>query len=218
MKVSLLGGTGHLGKGLALRLAVLGHDIVVGSRRLEKAEKRAEEYKKILKERGYTGSITGLQNEDAAKESEISVFTIPWEHAFSTAELLKDALRGKIVVSPLVPMRKVDNCFVYTQLPEGSAAEKLSLILDKSRIVSAYHSIPADKFADLDARFSWDVPVCGDYVEAKKAVIELTNQIEGLRALDAGPLASSSMIEGLVPLILNLMSMNGMKDLGVKFL
>lgn len=217
MKIALLGGTGHLGKGLALRLAPLGYEIIVGSRKLEKAEEKANEYLRELKSRNLSGTIYGLQNEDASKDCEVVVFTIPWEHAFTTAEALKELLAGKIVVSPLVPMKKVDKHFMYVKPEEGSAAEKLASILTRSRVVAAFHSIPADKFADLDAKFNWDIPICGDDDEAKKVVIDLTNKIDGLRALDAGPLSASSMIESLVPLLVNLMVKNGLRDLGVKF-
>lgn len=216
MKIALLGGTGNLGIGLAVRFAILGHDVIVGSRKLEKAEMRADEYNKILKSLGEKPSIKGLANEDAAGEADVSVFTIPWEYAFSTAEALKPALKDKIVISPLVPMEKRGKTFLYSKLPEGSAAEKLASILD-SRVVSAYQTIPAEKFARFGESFEWDVAVCGDDEEAKKIVIDLTNQIEGLRAFDAGPLAVSSMVESITPLLINIMLRNRLKDLGVKF-
>ncbi|RLI81132.1 NADPH-dependent F420 reductase [Archaeoglobales archaeon] len=216
MKIALLGGTGHLGIGLAVRFAILGHDVIVGSRKLEKAKMKAEEYNDILESLGEKARVRGLANEDAAREADVSVFTIPWEHAFSTAEFLKVALKDKIVVSPLVPMEKRGKTFYYTKLPEGSAAEKLASILD-SKVVSAYQTIPAEKFARFDESFEWDVAVCGDDEEAKKIVIDLTNQIDGLRAFDAGPLAVSSMVESITPLLINIMVRNKMKDLGVKF-
>jgi len=216
LKIALLGGTGHLGVGLAVRFAILGHEVIVGSRKLEKARMKAEEYNEILERMGENVRITGLANEDAARMAEVSVFTIPWEHAFSTAESLKDALKGKIVISPLVPMEKKGKIFYYATLPEGSAAEKLASILD-SKVVSAYHTIPAEKFARLDEKFEWDVAVCGDDEEAKRTVIDLTNEIDGLTAYDAGPLAVSSMVESLTPLLINLMIRNKLKDLGIKF-
>jgi hypothetical protein len=216
MKIALLGGTGHLGMGLAVRFAILGHEVIVGSRKLEKARRRAEEYNKILMRFG-EARVRGLANHDAASEADISIFTIPWEHAFSTAEFLRQALKDKIVVSPLVPMEKKGGAFYYAKLPEGSAAEKLASILD-SRIVSAYHTIPAEKFARFDESFEWDVAVCGDDEEAKRIVIDLTNQIKGLRAFDAGPLAVSSMIESITPLLINLMIRNKLRDIGVRFI
>ncbi len=213
MRIALLGGTGNLGKGLALRLGKLGYEIIIGSRRIEKAKEKAKEYLSILGD----ANVYGLENDEAARICDIAIFTIPWEHAFETAEKLRDVLRNKIVVSPLVPMKKVGNLFVYIKPAEGSAAEKLAKILQNSRVVSAYHSIPAERFARIDEKFEWDVPVCSDDEDAKGTIIELTNRIEGLRALDAGPLSNSCLVESLTPLILNIMIRNKLKDLGIKF-
>ncbi len=212
MKIAVLGGTGSLGKGLVLRLASLGYDVIVGSRDEKKANSKAEEYGRIL-----GTDIRGADNRNAAKMCDMAIITIPWKHAFDTAESLKDVLAGKIVVSPVVPMEKTDRGFVYVSLPEGSAAERLASILKESRIVSAYHNIPAKKFADLNAEFEWDVAVCGDDEDAKEVVMEITNEIKGLRALDAGGLSNSRIVESLTPLLINIAVNNGMRDLGVKF-
>ena len=213
IKIALLGGTGNLGKGLAMRLAIAGYEVTIGSRKPEKAKERAKNYSE---EAGV--QIKAASNSDAALESDIAIFAIPWEHAFDTAMSLKSELKNKIVVSPLVPMRKVNGFFTYLTLPEGSAAEKMAKMLPESVIISAFHSIPAVKFADLTAEFDWDVPVCGDDEEAKKKVINLINSINGLRGLDAGPLSMSSAIEQLTPLILNISLRSNQKNLGVKFL
>lgn len=217
MRIALLGGTGQLGVGLAVRFAMLGHNVIVGSRKQEKAEEKAREYNEILTKLGSNSKIIGLENKHAAEKSEISFFTIPWKHAFTTAEQLKDALSGKIVVSPLVPMEKRDGFFIFTPPPEGSAAERLAGILKDSRVVSAFHNVSADKFARFDVKFEWDVAVCSDDEGAKRVVIGLINQIDGLRALDAGPLIVSRMIESITPLLITIAARNGMKDLGVKF-
>ncbi len=211
MKVALLGGTGNLGKGLAIRLSRLGYEVIVGSRKLEKAEAKAKEYEEIAGVR-----ITGLENAKAAEICDVVFFTIPWEHAFSTAEQLRDALKDKIVISPLVPMEKRGGVFVYVKPPEGSAAEKLASILRESKIVAAYHTIPAARFADLSEKLNWDVPMCGDDSEAKKVVAEMTERM-GMRPLDAGPLRNSSLIEALTPLIMNIMARNRLGELGVRF-
>ncbi len=218
MKIAVLGGTGHIGVGIALRFAILGHEVIVGSRSPEKAEAKAKEYLDILKERGIDGKITGMKNEDAAKEAEISILAIPHEHAYSTAEGLKDFLRGKIVVSPIVPMERRGKLLLYNPPQEGSAAERLETILTESRVVSAFQTVPANRFANLDAKFEWDVPVCSNDEDAKKTVMDLINQIEGLRAIDAGPLAVSRLVESITPLLINVMIRNDIKDIGVKFL
>ncbi|MEM0022956.1 MAG: NADPH-dependent F420 reductase [Archaeoglobaceae archaeon] len=217
MKIAVLGGTGNLGIGLSLRLAILGYEVVVGSRSEEKAKAKAEEYLKILSEHGYAGKITGAVNAEASRQCDLAVITVPYEQAFTLAESLRNELAGKIVVSPLVPMKKEGKLFRYVELPEGSAGEKIARILKDSKVVSAYHNIPADRFANLNSSFEWDVLVCGDDFEAKKAVVELTNEIKGLRALDCGDLKNSKIVESLTVLILNVMIANKLKELGVKF-
>lgn len=212
MKIAILGGTGSLGKGLAVRLAKAGYDVIVGSREREKAEKVAGEYSEK-----YDVELIGMDNAEASKVCDIAVVTIPWKFAFDTVSNLKGELEGKIVVSPIVPMEKTESGFVYVELPEGSAAERLAKILPESRIVSAYHNIPARRFSDPNAEFEWDVAVCGDDEEAKGVVMEVTNSIRGLRALDAGDLSNSRIVESLTPLLINIAIRNGMRDLGVRF-
>ncbi|MEM2175699.1 MAG: NADPH-dependent F420 reductase [Archaeoglobaceae archaeon] len=217
MRIAILGGTGNLGIGLSLRLAIAGYEVVVGSRSEEKAIARAEEYKNLLSKKGYVGKITGAQNLFAAEICDIAIITVPWENAFSLAEKLKSALADKIVLSPLVPMKKEGKFFRYVELPEGSASEKIAGILNESKIVAAFQNIPAERFADLDAKFEWDVVVCGDETDAKRKVIEIINQIKGLRALDAGDLQISRITERLTVLILNIMATNRFGEISVKF-
>ncbi len=217
MKVAVLGGTGNIGVGLSLRLAIAGYDVIVGSRDENRAREKAKEYKKILEKLGYFAEIKYADNAKASQLCELAILAIPCDHVFSAIESLKSELDGKIVVSPAVPMRKEGRTFLYSPPPEGSAAEKIASILNGSYVVSAFQTIPAKKFADLNSEFSWDVPVCGDDERAKKEVIDLVNSIDGLRALDAGSLSSSRMIESVTPLLINLAVRNGMKDLSIRF-
>lgn len=217
MKIAVLGGTGDLGIGLSLRFAMLGHEVIVGSRSEEKAKSKAEEYKKILATKGLKGNIIGATNAEASKICDIAIITVPWEQAFALAESLKSELAGKIVVSPLVPMKKEGKFFRYAEIPEGSAAEKVAGILKESKVVAAYNNIPADRFANLDAKFEWDVIVCGNDREAKETIIKLTKEIKGLNALDGGDLKNSRLVESVTALILNVMINNKLRDLGIKF-
>ncbi|MET1124479.1 MAG: NADPH-dependent F420 reductase [Archaeoglobaceae archaeon] len=210
MIVALLGGTGNLGRGLALRLSLLGYDVVVGSRSAEKAAKIAAEYASVS-----GANVRGVTNREAAKLCDVAIFTIPWRHAFAIAELLRDELKDKVVVSPLVPMEKKGENFTYIRLPEGSAAEKLASILD-SRVAAAFHCVPAARFANLEEKVDWDLPVCGDE-EAKDVVVEIASGM-GFRVLDAGPLSNASLLESLTPLILNIMRASGIsRELTVRF-
>lgn len=212
MRVALLGGTGNLGKGLALRLALLGYEVIVGSRREEKALTKADEYRRVVGDL----KIEGMKNEDAVKKCDIAVLTIPWEHAIETARMLRHSLRNKIVLSPLVPVEKANDGFVYSS--EKSAAEIVAEVIGSRRVVSALHTIPAARFANLNERFDWDVPVCSDDESAKKVVMDLISRIDGLRPLDAGPLSNSRLVESMTPLILNIMRFSKIGEVGIKFL
>ncbi len=211
MKIALLGGTGDLGKGLALRLAKLGYEVLVGSRSDEKGKKLASEYSQIV-----GVEIKGFDNATASELCDVAILTIPWEYAFDTAAQLKEKLKGKIVVSPLVPMKKEKGYFDYVRLPEGSAAEKIASILE-SKVVSTFHSVPAERFADLNQKVDWDLPICGDDKEAKETIAEIARKM-GFRPLDAGPLKVSSLLESLTPLIINVAIKNKMHDLTIKFI
>lgn len=217
MKIALLGGTGDIGAGLAMRFAMLGHDVIVGSRKPDKAIEKCDEYTECVKGKKKECKFYGTDNISAAKEADVSILTIPWKYAFETAEKLKDALEGKIVVSPVVPMSKKDGCFMYTPPSNLSAAEEIANILKGSRVVGAFQNVPAAKFSNLDAEIDWDVAVCSDDEEAKKVVIGLIEQLKGLRPLDAGPLSVCKMVEGITPLLVNIMARNKLKSIGVRF-
>ncbi|MCS7122284.1 MAG: NADPH-dependent F420 reductase [Archaeoglobaceae archaeon] len=213
MRIALLGGTGNLGEGLAVRLAKIGYKVIVGSRLEEKAKRIAAEYSKIAE-----AEIVGMTNKDAAKNCEVAFFTIPWKYAFEIAETLKDELRDKILVSPIVPMKKEGEIFQYVQLPEGSAAEKIASITE-GKVVAAFHSIPAERFANLNEKIDWDLLVCGDQ-EAKKVLTEIAEKM-GFRVLDVGPLNVARQLESLTPLILNIIIRNKnkvKKELTIKFI
>ncbi len=212
MRIAILGGTGTLGQGLALRLARAGYEVIIGSRDKKKAEEKAREYSEVA-----GVDISGTDNRNASKVCDVAIIAIPWKNAFEAVESLKEELKGKIVVSPIVPMEKTEKGFVYVELPEGSAAEKVAGILRDSYVVSAYHNIPAKRFSNLNERFEWDVAVCGDDEDSKRVVMEITNRIDGLRALDAGPLMNSRIVERLTPLLINIAVRNKMNELGIRF-
>ena len=217
MIISLIGGTGDLGRGLAFRLKLAGYNVVIGSRRKEKAEAIAEKCNEIVRKLGGNANIAGLSNEKAAEISDISILTIPWKHVFETAEKLRDKLKNKIVVSPVVPMKLREGRYEYTPPEEGSAALKLAKILNESRIVVAFNNIPAKRFADTNEILDWDVIVCSDDDHAKKTVMEIISNIEGLRALDGGSLKNSAIVEALTPLLINISRKNSLNDACIKF-
>jgi|Deesub1362A_J573_1020465.scaffolds.fasta_scaffold00036_40 hypothetical protein len=218
MKISLLGGTGDIGEGLALRWAQKGHEIIIGSRKEEKARNSAEDYMERLKKLGCEVEIKGYDNAKAALEGDVVVLSIPYEYAASTLEAIKDSFTNQIVISPLVPMKKIGKSFCYSVPSKGSAAiEVRDLLPETVSVVSAYQNIAAAKLSNLSLELDYDVVVCGDDEKSKKIVMELTSEIPNLRALDGGPLENSMMVEAVTPLVISVAILNGMKNLSIKF-
>ncbi len=216
MKIGIIGGTGDLGKGLALRWSA-NHIILVGSRSREKAEMVAKKYSQIAgKFYGKEVKIIGSENFEAAQSSDIVVLAVPFQYIYDILEKIKETLYEKIVISPIVPLKKIDNNFVYTPPKEGSAALLIKKYLPEStQIVSAFHNIPAKKLAKLDAILEYDVLVCGDE-HAKSVVFDLVREIKNLRPLDAGPIEISNLVESVTPLLLNVSYRNKIKSPSIK--
>jgi len=218
MRISLLGGTGDIAEGLVLRWSKIGHEIFIGSRSEEKAKGIASGYIEKLSERGIKSNIHGMPNADAARASEVIIISIPPEYAVATVEYVRDGLTDQIVVTPVVPMVKRGKAFYYTPPSQGSAALEIKGVLPEGvRLVSAYHNLPAKELSDIDQDLEYDVIICGDDEEAKDVVRRLTEEMPNLRALDAGPLDTSSMIEALTPLIVNLNVRHKPQHFSVKF-
>ena len=220
MKIALLGGTGSIAEGFALRWAE-SHEIIIGSRTAEKAEEAVQKYLLEMKEKGYDElkvDISAMTNKQAAESCEIIVLTLPYNCLRQVIESVQKGLENKIVITPVVPMVKVDEHFEYTPPQQGSAALEVREIVPAStRVVAAYHNIPACKLKDVEHEFKYDTVICSDDKEAKKTIFDLTHQMRCLRPLDGGPLSASNMAESITPLLLNLAKMNKLKDLGVNF-
>jgi NADPH-dependent F420 reductase len=194
-KLAIIGGTGDLGMGLAVRLSKH-YEVLIGSREEAKAQKSAEQVRVIS-----GGSVLGCTNDDAAGACDVGILAIP---DLPTTEMLRDlapSLRGKLVISPIVPMKFQDGVFSYT-LREGSAAEKVASAIE-ARVASALHTIPAEKLLKHDQALELDVLVAADSRETFMEAAELISKIERLRPLHAGPLGVSRMVESMTPLLLN---------------
>jgi NADPH-dependent F420 reductase len=215
VKIGIVGGTGDIGEGIAIRLSPL-FDVVVGSREQDKAEATCMMGREVLKQRGKACSLTGVTNQEAIDAADIVILAIPFKHVTGTLSTLH-GFEGKIVVSPVNPMEKTDH-FVFVPPAEGSAALMIRHMLPKeARICSAFNAIAANKWKALDEELTFSVPVCSDDAEAKQVVMAMINKISKLHALDAGPLSVSCMVESLTPLCLNIARYNKMKDVGVQF-
>lgn len=209
MKIAVLGGTGSFGIGLVMRWATE-HDMIIGSREAEKAERAAEEITSLLDERGIRASIKGMENRAAVEESDLVVLSIPYESARSMVMEMKDSFNDQIVVSPIVPMTRTGKRYMYTPPPEGSAALLIQNTLPSSvKVVAAFHTVSSKAIRDLETRLEGDVIIAGDDPNSKRIVSDLVRMIYDLRPLDGGDLKVAAQIEGLTPLLLNLAKVDG---------
>ena len=204
MKIAIFGGTGDLGRGLAICFAAAGHDIVVGSRSQERADQAAAGLREALPE----GIFIPMENVAAADAGELAIVSIPWEGIEQTIPPLADALAGKIVITVANALKFGKSGAIAVQgaeLPAGapSCAHAVQQLAPEAKVVLAYNNLPA---AALQARqhLGADVLVCGKSREAREAVIALTKDLPGARGLDAGPLANALIIEGTTALVINL--------------
>jgi len=215
MKIAVVGGTGDCGQGFVKRWAK-DHEIIIGSRKAERAEETAAELTSFMKEKGVDARIRGMDNGGAVEASEIVVLSVPYEFVESMTSDLKDNYSDQIVISPVVPMARVEKHFEYTPPAQGSAALLVKDLLPSSiRMVAAFHTISYAALQDLDRTIGGDVVIAGDDPEAKKVAANLVRIIKDLRPLDGGPLKVAAQVEGLTPLLLNISRLNKIKNAGI---
>ncbi|HWQ67725.1 MAG TPA: NADPH-dependent F420 reductase [Methanospirillum sp.] len=216
MKVGIIGGTGKIGEGIAMRLSCI-FDVLVGSRDEQKAQLTCENCLKTAEMHSMPCSVEWVSNQDAVIRADVIILAIPYKHLDQTIQSLT-GFEGKIVISPVNPMERREY-FEFTPPTEGSAALHLKTILpDSARICTAFNNISGNRWRAIDEELDYSVAVCGDDQEAKEIVIDLVDRISLLKAYDAGPLSISPIIEGLTPLLNNIARFNHMKDVGVRFI
>ena len=221
MRIALLGGTGDIGAGLALRWGFdTDHEVLVGSRDPERAREKAGEYGTELEGRGVEADIKGFENSMAADRADVVVLSVPAYHLVDTVEAVADRLDEEtVLVTPAVGMKRDEAGFHYNRPGAGSvAALAANAKPDDVPLVGAFHNLPAGGLSNLDHTFEWDTLVFGDDADAKDTVARLAEGIDGLRALDVGGLGNAAEVEAVTPLLINVASKNeGMHDLGVRF-
>lgn len=220
MEIALLGGTGDIGEGLALRWARdTDHTVHIGSRKPEKAERKADEYRERLGEHGADFDIYASGNEAAAEGASVVVVSIPPQYAASTVEAITPVLDDHVLVSPAVRMDRDAGGFHYDPPADGSVATAIDAAAPEDiPVVGAFQNLAAGALTDLDGDLAADVVITGDDADAKTLVTSLAEEIDGLRALDGGGLSNTAVVESITPLLINLaMSNDGMHDLGVRF-
>ncbi len=202
--VCIVGGTGALGFGLALRLGRAGIPVVIGSRDPARAAEAAARAAQTLP----GGSFRGLDNADAVREAEIVILSVPFRSQSETLTNLKGALAtGQLVIDATVPLAAAVSGKATRTLGvwQGSAAQQAQeMVPEGVRVVSAFHTVSAALLTDLDHELDEDVLVCGDRREDKARVAELVGRMEGLRAVDSGPLEMARIVESLTALIISI--------------
>jgi 8-hydroxy-5-deazaflavin:NADPH oxidoreductase len=202
--VTVIGASGALGYGLALRLGIAGTPIVIGSRDAGRAEETAAKLAGDVPD----GSFSGFANGEAAERSGVVFLCVPFRNQSETLTNLKDALRaGQVLVDATVPLAAAVSGRATRILGvwQGSAAQQAAeMAPDGVRVVSALHSVSAALLRDLDHALDEDVLVCGDEREAKASVVELVQRIDGLRAVDCGRLEMARYTEQLTPLLISI--------------
>ena len=195
MRIAFIGGTGPLGRGLGLRLALAGHDVVLGSRTADKAQAAAADC---------AASMRGADNAEACRDAEVVFITVPFEGQAVALPALAEVLDGRIVVSTVVPMGFDARGPHPLDVPEGSAAQQAATLLSGARLVAGFQWVPAPKLLKPDVVVEMDVPLLSDDEEAAAVVASLCNEVASLNGFYAGPLRLSSTVEGLTPLLISI--------------
>ena len=223
MKIGIIGGTGGMGKGFALRWSQ-NHNVIVGSRDATRAAESAAEYTNLAKEAfgEIKGTITGNDNVTVAKESDVLILSIPYENIDSVCSgILSEIKDSCVVVSPIVPMTKTDVGFEFIPIKENKPFSYQLVskhMKNKLKLVSAFHVISEKKLVNPSLELDYDIFVCGDDDESVKVVNGLINEIKGLRPIYLGPGELSYMAEISTPLLLNAMIRNKIKNPGIKII
>ncbi len=239
-KIAIIGGTGEQGTGLALRWAIAGHEIYIGSREESKACEVADDLKLIcidtacslleiersdieaIKEKVPEAKIFGFDNLEAANRADIVVISVPYSHLIPTMSSIKESLtEEKIVVSVVVPLSNAVGGKATTIIHpwEGSAAEVIkSIVPENVHVISAFQNVSAERLSDLSNPVECDILVCGGQKDKRKEIMKLVQDIPGLRAIDAGLLHNSRIIEPLTALLIGMNIRYKVKEgMGIRF-
>ena len=210
MNIAILGGTGKEGAGLAMRWAKLGHSIIIGSRDAERAKAKAVE----LRDAAHAIPIVGHTNAEAAALGEVIVVALPAAGLANTLPETREACRGKVVVSTVVPLT-FGGPRLFTPPAVGSSAEEVQALLPESKVVAAFHHIAAHELADAGHDIECDLLICGADAAAKETVGQLGRSM-GLRVVDVGALSNSGPLEGITAVLATVNRRYKLKNSGIK--
>ena len=201
--IGIVGGTGDLGRGLAVRLAKAGHPLIIGSRNAEQAVSSAEAVSAVLADRGIAHpAISGADNVATAQQGDIVFVTVPFGAHQPTLESIRDAVQGKVLVDVTVPL--VPPKVARVQLPaEGSAGQIAQALLGEAvHVVSAFQNVAAAHL-QADMEIPCDVLVTGNEKPARQIVIDLIESM-GMRGFHAGLINNAAAAEALTSILINI--------------
>jgi len=209
--VSLLGGTGEQGPGMALRWARAGVEVIIGSRQQARAEAIAAELNQELGR----PLIKGMTNPEAAAAAVVVALTVPFSAHRSTLESVQEHLQGKVLIDVCVPLDP-ENPRKMQMPPAGSATEEAQELLgDGVKVVGAFQNVSAHELRQLEHAIDCDVLVCGNDREARQTVMRLVTQM-GLHPIDAGLAFNARVVESLTALLIGLNMRHRVKGSGVR--
>ena len=198
--IGFVGGTGPDGMGLALRFAMAGNPVLIGSRNARRAQDAADSVTALADGLRVAGAL----NEEVCIESDVVFVTVPYAGHQPTLESNRYRLQEKIVVDVVVPLEFGRGGARAIEVPEGSAAQQAQAILPESRVVGAFHNVSADELLKPAARVDSDVIVCSDDTEAKSQIMRLAEVIDGVRAVDGDGLHNSRYVEQFTSMLINI--------------
>ncbi|MCJ7672938.1 MAG: NADPH-dependent F420 reductase [Acidimicrobiia bacterium] len=202
MEIGVLGATGPAGRGLAARLASLGHEVVAGSRDANRSAEAVAEMSERWGSR--VATLTSGTNADAAEARDLVVVATVWDAAVETTHEHAALLDGKVVIAMANGLERVGKEFHPVLPAEGSLAAAMQVAAPGARVVTAFQHVPAAAFAALDDPLESDVIVCGDDEGARGTVLDLVDEMVNLRGFDGGSLTNAVGIETFAALLLSI--------------
>ncbi len=202
--IPIIGGTGALGYGLALRWARAGHAVVIGSRSAERAAEAARKLSEAVPD----AEVEGLPNPEAARQGPVVFLTVPFRAQSENLNNLREALEaGQLLVDCTVPLAAAVSGKATRSLGvwQGSAAQQAQeMVPDGVSVVAALHTVSAPVLGDPAAELDEDVLLCGDRKADKARVARLVEAAPGLRAVNAGGLEMARIVEQLTPMLISI--------------
>lgn len=203
MQIGLIGGTGPEGRGLAIRLALAGHEPIIGSRDADRAGQTVSEIVASLGNPQAAERISGAVNADAARHGEIVFIAVPYAGLEDTLNESAQFLHNKVCVSVVSPIEVVGGTARLISVSAGSAAEEAERVVPGARWVAGLHTLPARDLMRPTTKLDTDCLLCGDDPDALSAVMELMDEVPGLRPVNCGRLENARYLEGMTALLIN---------------